>query len=460
MPTTITKNGIPELIIGVMLLMLKHTQRAIIPLLMLLALAPTKSATAQIFDQFSLVGDHSGIRTGFVTSISFDAQQRKASIQFLNVAGGSEEFTAQLTESTSIQSSIPVFLPSVDFLQPPPASLDLSGVEFLQGALSASEGSVVPTHWFRLTYFDDQWSGAFRVDQRIYSIDRQSTDSTVTVRPVRDGLNRRPDSRIRVSAVIDENYIQTDSLSNAAAAGNQGHLSAIESIHILDGLLTDGLGITAWLEQVIYQPATILPATTAASALLAGAETWNDTNADVFGLDDNLAVFFFRGGMPPYGVGEPALQAYTNDHIAIIGSTPDYQFATAHAMGGMLGLPYENNTLQQWHLNSRTALPDVFWSDSHRQHLSANPLPASLTQSISYDAPEIADQPSEQTAVAIDEALLIAEQPESGGLISNDAPDSTPSDFTANEGAGALVPFALLLLLAGQRVTRRNAHNR
>ncbi|MEM7260310.1 MAG: hypothetical protein AAF404_23300, partial [Pseudomonadota bacterium] len=159
----------------------KHLKQLLVSLSTLFAVAGSAPAIADFFDQFRLIGDHSGVSTGFVSSIDFDKTQARASIQFLNVAGGTEELTVALSASQSISTNLPVFLPPPAFLQPPPASLDLAEVELLQGTIVLGSDQVIPPHWFRLTYFDNRWSGTFRIDNRIYSIDRYTDDDTVTV---------------------------------------------------------------------------------------------------------------------------------------------------------------------------------------------------------------------------------------------------------------------------------------
>ena len=228
---------------------LKHLQRILLSLatLVSLALLPVR-ASGQVFDQFRLLGDHSGLSTGFVTSISFERESSRATLNYLNVAGAGYELTVELTPSQSIQSALPVFLPAAEFLQPPPPALDLSGIEFFQGTIAPLEGVATPAHWFRLSYFNNQWSGVFRIDRRIYSIDRYSQDDPISVRPATSGdLSFLPDQRIKVSAVVDESYVQSDTVGDLSGMDNLGHLFALESIHVMDGLLADSLGITCLL---------------------------------------------------------------------------------------------------------------------------------------------------------------------------------------------------------------------
>ena len=74
-----------------------------------------------------------------------------------------------------------------------------------------------------------------------------------------------------------------------------GQLVALESIHVMDGLLADSLGLTVLLEQLIYQPASVLSVSTQTTDMEIGANSWVDSNAESFGLGDNLATIFFSG---------------------------------------------------------------------------------------------------------------------------------------------------------------------
>lgn len=437
-----------------MSLRIKQILQNFLSLIVLLAFTSGRPAAADVYDQFRLIGDHAGNTTGFVTSISFHRDQNIATILYVDVAGGSNELTVTLSPSSSIQSVLPVFLPPPDFLQPPPLSLDLSGIEFLQGRIASNNGSPPPPHWFRLTYHDERWSGVFRVDNRIYSIDRYAVDTTVKVRSAKHGdLDFLPNSRVKVSAVIDELYVQPDATGDLLGMENLGHLFALESVHILDGLLSDSLGITVWLEQLIYQPSTALSDVLSPDHLLDNAEKWSDRNADAFGLTDNLAIMFFRGS-PSQSTPGFTLNDRTNDHIAVIANTQHYQFTTAHAFGLTLGLPFEDKTIQHWQNGNTDVLPDVLWSPSQKQFLENHPLPESLVQTISYDAPQIADPTGDQPASAVDEDLVVAEQPESGEIFDDD--DATVG--TSDNGTGAFAPVALLLALWLQRFQRRYAH--
>lgn len=423
---------------------LKYLRHMAWSITVLIAASAGLPVCAQTLDQFRLLGNHAGINSGFVTAITFASDRATATIDFLNVAGTSEQLTVQLSPSNAIQRDIPVFLPSADFLQPAPDSLNLTGIGFFHGTIPQSEGGVAPPHWFRLSHFEGRWSGVFRIDNRLYAIERHSPDTTVAVRPASQGdLLFRPHLRVRVSAVVDEEYVKADDMIGME---NLGHLFALESVHILDGLLSDSLGVDMVVEQLIYQPSSALGSNLSTRSMLDGAEQWTEDNAEVFGLTDNLTTLFFRGNQPMPSAGDPYANSF-NDHIAVMGNTPNYQFATAHVFGRMLELPYETNTLQHYRIERDQPLPDVLWNETQQQHFAANPLPASLVQIISYDAPEIPVLPHDEAPTELDESLLIAEREESTNLINEDDSPGPATDAMTGTGffaSASLILFALL----------------
>ncbi len=436
---------------------LKFPQQVLLMILALVAMGSHGLALGQVFDQFRLVGNHNGVTTGYVTSISFDHEINQATLHYLNVAGISDEFTVDLTPSATIAAGLPVFLPPADFLQPPPPALDLTDVEFLQGQIAASEDRTTPAHWFRLTHYDNRWSGVFRVDNRIYSIDRYTDEDTIAVRAAVHGDQVfRPDQRVKVSAVIDENYVQSDASGDRIGMDNVGHLFALESVHVMDGLLSDSLGITLLLEHLIYQPSASITDTTSQANILAATETWLDNHADAFGLTDNFATFYFRGSLSQTGsgTGQPT---ETNDHIAVINNTPGYQFVTANAFGRLLNLAAEPDTIQQHLSTDNPIFTRVLWSDNHKRYLDDNALPEQFVQRISADAPEVGDPPQEESAGELDEGLIIAELPESGGIIADDEP---AANFIETGGSGVFAPGVLVLWLSLMQYRRRHAFNR
>ncbi len=424
---------------------LGHYFAAVLTLLCLCA----SNTWAQQYDSFRLVGDHPTEVSGFVTSISLDSDTDQITVNYLNVAGVSSVYNATLTPSTAIPASTPVFMPPAGFTETLPSSLDLEQIHFLSGRLSSSEDTQAPDHWFRLTRFNDQYSGVFRIGNRIYAIDRYSADPTILVRPAQPNKNNfLPGKRVKISAIIDEQYLQADTVGDQQGMDNLGHLFALESINVMDGLLTDSLGISILLEQVIYQPASVLTLPSQPHDTIAGASNWYGSNADAFGLTDNLATLFFRGSLTESandGSAHPQLAA-TNANTIVQGNSDSYQFATTHYFGSLLGLINEPGTLQDWQNNDALALPNVHWSERQKNLVELNPPPAELTQLISYDAPVVADQP-EQPVNEVDNQLVIAESPEGDGIIRDDGSGNTSPEDASGTGSFASVVEVLALLI-------------
>jgi hypothetical protein len=414
-------------------------------------------SVAQVYDSFRLAGDHPAAASGFVTSISFDANAERVTVNYLNVAGVSSILEAELTPSVAIPVATPVFLPDAGFLDDTPPSLDLEQIQFYNGRFSEADGTTAPDHWFRLTRFNDQFSGVFRIDNRIYAINRYNADPTVLVHPAKQNNNNfLANRRVRVSAIIDEQFLQADTVGDRQGMDNLGHLFALESINVMDGLLTDGLGISVVLEQLIYQPSTSLSIVAQPNDLIAGAQSWYGNNADAFGLTDNIATLYFRGaaGVQANAPNSHPQLAHTSDTMVIQGNSANYQFATAHYFAALLGINNEPGTLQDWQTSGSLALPNVHWSDQQRSLLALNPPPAEFTQIISNDAPDVAVQP-EQPINEVDSQLVLAESPEGGGLINDDGFDNVSSPATTQSGGGAFAGVLLLLMMVpGYRVAR------
>ena len=418
-----------------------------------------KLSAAQVYDSFRLAGDHPPVASGFVTSISFDADAERVTIDYLNVAGVSTILEAELTPSVAIPLATPVFLPAAGFLDETPPSLDLEQIQFYNGSIAQDEGTTAPDHWFRLTRFNDQFSGVFRIDNRIYAINRYSADQTVLVHPAKDNTNNFLASRrVRVSAVIDEQFLQADTIGDQQGMDNLGHLFALESINVMDGLMTDGLGISVVVEQLIYQPSTALSIVTTPNDLIAGAQSWYDGNAEAFGLTDNIATLFFRGaaGAQTTAANSHPQLAQTSETIVIQGNSANYQFATAHYFATLLGIDDEPGTLQDWQISGSLALPNVHWSDQQKSLLALNPPAAEFTQIISNDAPDVA-VPPEEPINEVDSQLVLAEIPEGGGLINDDSVDAVSGSATTQSGGGAFAGVLILLMMVpARRAVRSN----
>ncbi len=422
--------------------------RKIAPLLTLVLCAFGGMTSAQEFDNFRFVGEGTTASAGFVTSVSLGPDTSTATLSFLNVAGLSTVYNISLQPSDVIRASTPVFLPPAGFAENFVQPLGLAGMQFLTGTLTDPQGGNVPAHWFRLTLYDNRWSGVFRVANRIYSINRQADNTVVNVRHTPSPYNTfQPSRRLKVSAVIDEQYLM------AAPSIQPGQLNALESIHVMDGLLADTLGTTVLLENIIYQAAAEL--SSESGDLLEGAQQWLDTESDAFGLTDNYATLFFReaanrnlitaGSNPKNGAA---------DNGAIVqGTNPEYQFATAHYFGSLLGLSDQPQTLQHWISSGDIALPEVYWTAQQKETVDLSPPSAELTQFLVYDAPDTSTPtPDEINAVA--RQLVDADSHEGTG---NDAPLlSDGSSNPASSGGGILRPDFFLLLIGFVSIIRKS----
>lgn len=423
--------------------MLRTTARALTLLLCIIA----GKTTAQDFENFRFVGENTAGSGGFVTSLSLDPVANTGTLSFLNVAGLSAVYNITLTPSEVIRDGMPVFKPTEDFgdyLR----SLDLDGIEFFTAKLSSQEGNSLPPHWFRLTRFNNEISGVFRISDRIYSIDRLSENSIVDVRytPSTKSIFQ-PARRVKISAVIDEEYLQYFS---AADTRNTGQLVALESIHIMDGLLVDSLSLTVLLDQLIYQPSSNLSLSPQAIDIEAGAINWLDTNRDAFGLSDNLATLFFREVVNQNHVDNSSDNGLVNNRSIIQGSSSHAQFATAHYFGRLLGIGNESNTMQDWR-NSAVSLPAVHWSEQQTLSFNQNLPAAELTQPLSYDAPEVT-KPAPEPTVPVNEQFVDSDSYEAQPGIFDDG------QATSQSGGGTFVADTLggifLLLVAGLRHRR------
>lgn len=401
------------------------------------------NAQAQEYTSFRLVNSSETSLSGYVTSITFDADANELSINYLNVAGVSSVFTVALEPSAVIPETLSVFLPEAGFTEKPITSLDLSGIHLLTGGVIDSGGNSIPKHWFRITKSNDRWSGAFRLDNRLYTLDRYVSPETIVVRQLPAAGSTLPIRSVKISAVIDEHYLQaaqTDGTKHIPA-----HLPALESIHILDGLLSDHLATTIQLKQLIYQSSSVLTESTQSDPLVA-ARTWLDNNRDVFGLTDNLATIFFRGLLNTTDTGsDNPRYGQAGQAVVVVGNSADYQLANTHYFGELLGLDAEENTLQDWQTTGDDALPHAHWSEQQKSYFADNPPPPNLTRTLSYDEPDVAITP-EEPVDEVDMQLVLAELPESAGIINDDPAQPLNAEGGAGSGnPGLLVLFGYLL---------------
>lgn len=419
--------------------------RNIAPILALIISMVTSIVSAQEFDSFRLISENTPAGAGFVTGISLNTDSEAAQISFLNAAGLSRVYDVALTTSDAISENTPVFLPPSGFSDFLPPALDLEGVQFFKGSLIDPDDGALPPHWFRLTKFNGRWSGAFRVADRVYAIDRSDENNIVDVRytPSTQDIFQ-PTRRVKVSAVIDDEYLFADGTDNL------GHLHALESIHVMDGLLADTLNTTVLLEQLIYQPAAALTSPEQISDVRAGARNWLDTNGAVFGLTDNIATLFFRNAINSSpGIRTQPDNGLIDDGLIVQGNYNSYQFATAHYFGRLLGIFEEPMTLQDLTTNADGALLSAHWSDQQKEFLELNPPSADLIQVLSFDTPVIAAPPPEEIN-EIDSRFIDAEAPEGanqGPALLNDDDVNVDPGNASGGGSYSLNHLMLILLV-------------
>ena len=432
--------------------------RFFIPLLTMMLFALSGTASAQQFDSFRFVSEISPAIAGSVTGIEFfesasgdnDADNPKAALSFLDASGLSTVFDVEFSPSGIIRDGVPIFMSGTTFGNSNAPSLDLEDVQFLVGNLVNPEDpeALLPIHWFRMTLHNGVWSGVFRINDKIYSIDRLQTDNVIEVRTT-SSTNElfQPATLARVTALIDEEYVFADSVGDSVGMDNTGHIFALESIHVMDGLTTDTLGIALRLDQLVYQNASALTSSSQPFDLAAGASEWLDNNAEAFGITDNLATFIFRGANTRSPVdGVHIATGIVQDNFVIQGNSIYYQFESAHYFGSLLGLPIEAGTLQQFVADGLHPLPAADWSQSQREFLSANPPPAELTQTLSFDAPiiEITEDPINQIPQDLIDSDL-GEGSDNGGLLQSD--DSDVVSESGGSGGGSFGTSLLLLWL-------------
>ncbi len=445
--------------------------RYLAPLLVLMLLTISGASSAQQYASFRFVSETLPVTGSSVTSIEFPAPEQNnplsgARLSYLNVAGLSTIYDVEFTPSEIIRDGVPVYMPSTDFGPTDESNIDLEDVRFLTGRLIHPDNAdaTLPPHWFRMTLHEGVWSGVFRISDRVYSIDRLQNENVVEVRTTPSGnTSFQPTTQVKLTALIDENYV----FSNTDSVGmdDKGHIFALESLHIMEGLAADSLGITLKLEQLIYLTAAELATDIDPSTEIAN---WLSINAAAFGISDNLATFIFRGAD---GTTSTATSAHATNNFVLQGKSPHYQFETAHYFGQLLGLPVEDGTLQHIKNNPTTPLPAVHWSEAQRTFISDNPAPATLTQTLSYDAPVIEITEAEAPNI-IPDYILESESPEmttgsglqndepqndNGSIANGDTPESTTPD-NGGSGGGAFNPFSLLALLFSIRVFRNREY--
>ncbi len=437
-------------------------QRFLTSLLVMMLYLLSSNSSAQQFESFRQVGDVTGLAAGTVTSITLAAET--AELSYFNVAGLSTIYDVDLTPSQIIRDRMPVFMPSADFGNTQP-SMNLDAVGFFTGSLfdpNDPDGDV-PAHWFRMTYYNGIWSGAFRIADRIYSIDRSRRDNIVEVRSTpSQNKTLRPVRQMKVTALIDEGFVFADSVGDSIGMDHVGHIHALESIHVMEGMMNDSLGITLSLDQLIYQSSTelISPA------------NWLGNNATSFGIEDNYASIIFAGSqVTGIHTADSTDSGYKH---ASLNKLDFHQFSTAHQFGRLLGIAEEDNTLQ----SAQNPLHAAHWNKSQMTGLLSSLPGPPLILTISSDEPEVEITETESINL-IPQSILDSEIVESGeivesegsgntdslaiggGLLQNDGTNSNPEPMQtpAASGGGAISPLLLLHMLLLFSFSRRRATN-
>jgi len=417
--------------------------------LMLYAISSTSSAQQQ-FDSFRFVGEVSPAVSGSVSSIEFSAGPSGVSsrptgkLSYLDVAGLSTVYDVVFTASNVIKPDMPVFMPQANFGAGSEPSLNLDQVQFLTAKLVNPENadSKAPAHWFRMTLHDNTLSGVFRIANRVYSIKRD-VDSVVEVRTTQStNESFQPSKQLKITAVIDEAYVFEDPSSGISGLNNLGHIYALESLHVAEGLIADTLNLAFKVDQLVYRPATALTSVDSPTDYLAGAQGWLAENAAAFGITDNYATFVFRG-------------ADVSENIAsniVLQDKSEYdQLNSAWYFGQLLGVPQQSGTLSG--SDQQQSLASAYWNNQQREYLVDNPPPAELTRILSYDEPEI--EITEPTAnTPIPDFLLDSESEESNNGIGLQSDTDNPSinagndsvDTGGSSGGGAFIPLHLIAL--------------
>ena len=182
--------------------------RVLFPLLALILFSVSSQSFAQQFNSFRSIGDAPSVASGAVTS--FDLQSiddGNSTLSFFDVAGLSTVYNIRLSSSDAISATVPVFMPPSDFTAVP--DLNLSTVGFFTGRLIHPDNNDItpPVHWFRLTLHEGIWSGTFRVAEHVYSINRLGDNTVVEVRAASTQTNFQPSKQLKVTALIDNNYL-------------------------------------------------------------------------------------------------------------------------------------------------------------------------------------------------------------------------------------------------------------
>ena len=436
-------------------------QRYLTSLLVMLLYLASSPSSAQQFESFRQVGEASGIAAGAVTGITLAqtlpttgsqaSEQTDSQISFFNAAGVSTVYDVIFTPSNIIRADTKVFLPPDDFSAAQPGP-NLDEVSFFTALLvnAADPQGPVPTHWFRMTFYNGIWSGAFRIADRIYSIDRSRRDNIVEVRITPSpNITLRPTRQLKITALIDDEFVFADPPGDSIGLDSIGHIHALESLHIMEALTNDSLGMTFTLDQVVYRP----------SRELVSPGAWLESNASSFGIDDNFTSFFFRGNESL----QSQVSRAPNTSFVVQNTLNFNQLTSAHLFGNLFEIRPENSTLQ----SNLNPLDAAHWSEAQRTALLDSISDFSMIQTISSDAPEIEITESEEIINQIPQDILDSEIVESidqninsnsDGLLQNDeintadlATQSSGGGMLSVGSIGSLLSILLVCLFSRKR---------
>jgi hypothetical protein len=406
--------------------------------LSILGLLLIANAHARSFDSFRFVGSDP-TPAGTVTAITLNdpaSGGAAGELSFFNAAGLSSVFTLAVSPSTVLSGQTRIFDP--DNTQR--LLSDLHDIAFYTGRLDHSTDNV-PPHWFRLTHYQGQWSGTFRVADQVYTLphaNSTSSDGVVEVRTTHSTTDTPiPGQRTRITAAFNE------------SVGVDAQITALESVHVLDGLLTDAIGLTLTLEQLAL---TDTDYESIDAALIAAAD-WHQSNTDTMGLDDNLASVFFVDNTDANGTSNTS--AINRQAATIVQSlTTDPLFALGNTVGEYLGVPAQANTLQDWQPTALVALPAVHWNQLQREAFAANPPSANLLQTLNNDAPVDTQAPLPQPP-PLDPVLVDSDSEERAPpVLQNDA-SIAPETSGGGSGMWMLLVALILFRHAARQHERR-----
>jgi len=409
-----------------------------------------EAASSQTFDSFRFVGIP-GMSTGTVTNLSFESVDVSSAggtveigeLSYFDAAGLSTVFTVTATPSSVLNGQTQVFASNNAAAEESLQLAELIDVSFYTAELTHSTHTA-PPNWFRLTSYQGVWSGVFRVGDQAYSLSRGNPSTVVDVRTsLSDTVTLNPSLRGKVSAVLNTDYFTSGSIGRPA---NQ--LPALESIHVLDGLLSDSLGLTLQLEQIVL--ANVFDTDTTLTTAL----NWKAQNQNLFGADDKLATLFFTD-QPFDSTTDNSINnthnatVATDDATIIQPHSVEYQFATAHNFAKLLKLSAHTGTLLDWQQAGLVSLPAVHLNQQQQDEFDNNPPASGLLQALNNDQ-AANDRELFPEPIQLDSVLVDSDSEERVSLPQNDP--ITPA--AASSGAGAVFWIYLVALIFFRHAVR------